>query len=67
MGKIKSFEDFSRSMSIQEADGFGTMPYLEKRDGSVYLTKVEVIKKYHSFYGDKLGRLGLHLKAHRHK
>ena len=36
MGKIKSFEDFSRSMGIQEADGFGTMPYLEKRDGSVY-------------------------------
>lgn len=31
------------------------LPITYKRDGSIYLTKVKVIKKYHSFYGDKLG------------
>ena len=36
MGKIKSFEDFSKSLTIQESDGFGTLPYLEKRDGNIY-------------------------------
>ena len=36
MNRLKTFEDFSRSISLQEADGFGTMPYLEKRDGNVY-------------------------------
>lgn len=36
MRKIKNFEDFSKSSSIKESDGFGTLPYLEKRDGSVY-------------------------------
>ena len=33
---IKSFEDFSKSYGISESDGFGTMPYLEKKDGNVY-------------------------------
>ncbi len=36
MDKIKSFEDFSKSLNIQESDGFGTMPYLEKKDGNIY-------------------------------
>lgn len=36
MNRLKTFEDFSKSLSLQEADGFGTMPYLEKRDGNVY-------------------------------
>jgi len=36
VNRLKTFEDFSRSISLQEADGFGTMPYLEKRDGNVY-------------------------------
>ena len=34
--KIKNFQDFSKSISIQESDGFGTMPYLEKRNGNIY-------------------------------
>ena len=33
---IKSFEDFSKSYGVLESDGFGTMPYLEKKDGNVY-------------------------------
>jgi hypothetical protein len=33
---IKSFEDFSKSYKVLESDGFGTMPYLEKKDGNVY-------------------------------
>lgn len=33
---IKSFEDFSKSYRVLESDGFGTMPYLEKKDGNVY-------------------------------
>jgi hypothetical protein len=36
VGKIKSFKDFSKSLTIQESDGFGTLPYLEKRDGNIY-------------------------------
>lgn len=36
MNRLKTFEDFSRSISLQEADGFGTMPYLEKKDGNIY-------------------------------
>lgn len=36
MNRIKNFEAFSKSMSLQEADGFGTMPFLEKKDGNVY-------------------------------
>jgi hypothetical protein len=36
VNRLKTFEDFSKSLSLQEADGFGTMPYLEKRDGNVY-------------------------------
>ena len=34
--KIKNFQDFSKSLTIQESDGFGTLPYLEKRDGNIY-------------------------------
>ncbi len=34
--RIKNFQDFTKSISIQESDGFGTMPYLEKRNGNVY-------------------------------
>jgi hypothetical protein len=33
---IKSFEDFSKSYRVLESDGFGTMPYLEKKNGNVY-------------------------------
>ena len=33
---IKSFGEFTRSQRILEADGFGTLPYLEKKDGNVY-------------------------------
>jgi len=36
VNRLKTFEDFSRSISLQEADGFGTMPYLEKKDGNIY-------------------------------
>lgn len=36
MGIVKNFEDFSREYEISEADGFGTLPYLEKKDGNVY-------------------------------
>ena len=36
MNRIKNFEAFSKSMSLQEADGFGTMPFLEKKNGNVY-------------------------------
>jgi hypothetical protein len=36
VNRLKTFEDFSRSISLQEADGFGTMPYLEKKNGNVF-------------------------------
>jgi CMP-N-acetylneuraminic acid synthetase len=31
------------------------LPITYKRDGSIYLTKVQIIKEFNSFYGDKLG------------
>lgn len=31
------------------------LPTTYKRDGSIYLTKVQIIKEFNSFYGDKLG------------
>ena len=34
--KIKNFQEFTRTYGVLEADGFGTLPYLEKRDGNVY-------------------------------
>ena len=33
---IKSFNEFTTSQRVVEADGFGTLPYLEKRNGNVY-------------------------------
>ena len=36
MDIVKNFDDFSREYGISEADGFGTLPYLEKKDGNVY-------------------------------
>lgn len=36
MNRLKTFEDFSRSVGIMEADGFGTMPYLEKKNGNIH-------------------------------
>jgi hypothetical protein len=33
---IKSFKDFSKTYRVLESDGFGTLPYLEKRDGNIY-------------------------------
>lgn len=36
MQKIKNFEDFSRLNKIHESDGFGTLPFLEKKKGNVY-------------------------------
>jgi hypothetical protein len=33
---IKSFDEFSKSHSLVESDGFGTLPYLEKKNGNVY-------------------------------
>lgn len=33
---IKSFSEFEIGQRIVEADGFGTLPYLEKRNGNVY-------------------------------
>lgn len=35
MPYIKKFDEFS-SQSISEADGFGTLPFLEKRSGNIY-------------------------------
>lgn len=34
--KIKNFDDFFKTHRIVEADGFGTLPYLEKKRGNVY-------------------------------
>jgi len=34
--KVKNFEEFTQIYGVLEADGFGTLPYLEKRDGNVY-------------------------------
>lgn len=34
--KIKNFQEFTRTYGVLEADGFGTLPYLEKKDGNVY-------------------------------
>ncbi len=36
MKSIKSFDEFSKSLGIMESDGFGTLPYLEKKNGNVY-------------------------------
>jgi hypothetical protein len=33
---IKNFDEYSKSYVVLESDGFGTMPYLEKKDGNVY-------------------------------
>ena len=33
---IKNFEEYSKIYGVLEADGFGTLPYLEKKDGNVY-------------------------------
>lgn len=33
---IKNFDEYSKTYQVLEADGFGTLPYLEKRDGNVY-------------------------------
>lgn len=33
---IKSFDQFTNTQRILEADGFGTLPYLEKRNGNIY-------------------------------
>jgi hypothetical protein len=36
VNRIKNFEDFSSSLLVRESDGFGTLPYLEKKNGNVY-------------------------------
>lgn len=33
---IKGFDEFFKTYGVLEADGFGTLPYLEKKDGNVY-------------------------------
>ena len=33
---IKNFKDFTNAFKVLESDGFGTMPYLQKKDGNVY-------------------------------
>ena len=33
---IKGFNEFFKTYGVLEADGFGTLPYLEKKDGNVY-------------------------------
>jgi len=33
---IKNFDEYSKIHGVLEADGFGTLPYLEKKDGNVY-------------------------------
>lgn len=33
---IKNFDEYSKIYGVLEADGFGTLPYLEKKDGNVY-------------------------------
>lgn len=33
---IKNFEDFEKTHGILESDGFGTLPFLEKKDGNIY-------------------------------
>lgn len=36
MKQIKNFDQFERDYRVLESDGFGTMPYLEKKDGNIY-------------------------------
>ena len=36
MKQIKNFDQFERGYRVLESDGFGTMPYLEKKDGNIY-------------------------------
>ena len=36
MKQIKNFDQFERGYKVLESDGFGTMPYLEKKNGNIY-------------------------------
>jgi hypothetical protein len=36
MKQIKNFDQFESEYRVLESDGFGTMPYLEKKNGNIY-------------------------------